>query len=141
MTWTKFWDMHSGGGLKEPPYDKIYIEAEQAVAERVFYTRFGHNPHRVTCTCCGSDYSIDDGESLKQMTAYHRNCRYDDVQKKWVEERDPNLSKYSDDPAWRPYLTVDEYAKQENVLVITADEITDEERNSPSPPEEGYAWV
>ena len=25
--WTRFMDMHSGGGMKEPPYEYIFIEA------------------------------------------------------------------------------------------------------------------
>lgn len=82
MTWTRFMDMHSGGGLKEPPYDKILIQASQDEAEVIFYNRFGHNPNRVTCTCCGEDYSISDGESLADLTAYDRNCaiEYFDVE-------------------------------------------------------------
>lgn len=74
MTWTQFWDMHSGGGTKEPPYEKIYIEAPKDEAISIFYARFGHNPERVSCTCCGDDYAIDEGTDLAQMTAYHRNC-------------------------------------------------------------------
>ena len=34
--WTQFWDMHSGGTTKEPPYDKIYIEADEDEAYEMF---------------------------------------------------------------------------------------------------------
>jgi len=50
-------DMHSGGDLKEK-WQYIYIEAPEEEAKVIFYNRFGHNPNRVTCTCCGKDYSI-----------------------------------------------------------------------------------
>jgi hypothetical protein len=71
--WTHFMDMHSGGGQKEK-YAHIYIEAPEDEAKIVFYNRFGHNPERVTCTCCGGDYSISEYPSLKQATAYNRGC-------------------------------------------------------------------
>lgn len=71
--WTHFWDMHSGGGLKEPQ-QHIYIEAPEAEARVIFYNRFGHNPDRVSCTCCGPDYSIEEEPDLAQLTGYHRNC-------------------------------------------------------------------
>ena len=87
--WTQFWDMHSGGGCKEPPYDKIYIEAPESEATTIFYNRFGHNPERVTCTCCGEDYSITEYESLEDATACHRDCAYIEDERGWhaTEER------------------------------------------------------
>ena len=72
--WTHFWDMHSGGGSKEK-WSHIYIEAPEREAMVIFYNRFGHNPHRVSCTCCGSDYSISEG-TIDQITAYHRGCDF-----------------------------------------------------------------
>jgi len=72
--WTQFMDMHSGGGLKEEPYENIYIEAPLKEAELIFYNMFGHNPNRVTCTCCGEDYSTSEYETLREATAFHRNC-------------------------------------------------------------------
>lgn len=73
MTWTHFWDMNSGGGSKESQ-SHIYIEAPETEAKVIFYNRFGHSPERVSCTCCGEDYSISEDESLAQLTGYHRNC-------------------------------------------------------------------
>lgn len=69
MTWTKFSDMHSGGGVKESPYETIYIEAPQKEAEIIFYNRFGHSALRVSCTCCGEDYSVYESEPPDQSTA------------------------------------------------------------------------
>lgn len=57
--WTEFYDMRSGGGKKEK-FGTIYIQAPEDAAEVIFYNRFDHSPRRVTCTCCGSDYSISE---------------------------------------------------------------------------------
>lgn len=73
--WTHFWDMHSGGSVKEAPYAHIYIEAPEAEAKVIFYNRFGHNAERVTCTCCGEDYSIMEYASLADATAFQRGER------------------------------------------------------------------
>ena len=115
--WTKFWDMHSGGSQKEK-WDKIYIEAPEDEAALIFYNRFGHNPHRVTCTCCGSDYSIDSHESLAQLTGFQRNCAYD--KNKYIEKQATKF--FGGD-----YMTLDEYIALPTVLIIHADEIQDSE--------------
>jgi hypothetical protein len=94
MTWTQFWDMHSGGGLKESPYSMIYIEAPEAEARVIFYNRFGHNPSRVSCTCCGDDYSVDSEETLERLTGYHRNCDH------LVTPRDERGRYTEPDDAW-----------------------------------------
>lgn len=93
MTWTQFMDMHSGGGSKEP-YEYIYIEAPEEEARVIFYNRFGHNPERVSCTCCGDDYSISSEKSLLRLTGYERNC--DSLE----TPRDPETGLYKkpDDP-------------------------------------------
>jgi hypothetical protein len=129
--WTQFWDMHSGGGLKEK-WQFIYIEAPESEAKSVFYSRFGHNPERVTCTCCGRDYSISEGE-LDQLTAYHRNCDFDDKLHKYAERRDKGKFVHG------KYQTVDEYCKNPDVHIIRAEEIKPEERTV-DVPEQGYAW-
>lgn len=71
MKATHFWDMHSGGSQKLD-WDKIVIEAPQAEAEIVFYNRFNRNPNRVTCSCCGSDYSISEFDSLAEAENYQK---------------------------------------------------------------------
>lgn len=82
VTWTAFWDKHSGGGCKEPPYEYIYIEAPEKPARKYFKRRFGHKATRVTCNCCGQDYSISEEPSLEQATGYERGASHNG--KKWV---------------------------------------------------------
>lgn len=67
--WTHFWDMHSGGSQKED-FAHCFIEAPEDEACQIFYNRFGHNPHRITCTCCGGDYSITEYETLEGAMKY-----------------------------------------------------------------------
>ena len=158
MPWTHFMDMHSGGGRKLP-HQHIYIEAPADQARVIFYKRFGRNPERVTCTCCGSDYSISEHESLAQLTGFERGCRSIET------PRDPVTGLYkNDDPVilahryledgeappegyalssrgrWREYVPLDRYLTRSDVLVIRASEISDAERVGEIP-EEGYVWV
>jgi hypothetical protein len=65
MTWTRFHDMHSGG-VKKESFSNIYIEAPEEEAARVFFNRYGHNPYRVTCTCCGPDYCSIEFDTLEE---------------------------------------------------------------------------
>ena len=114
--WTLFWDMHSGGSSKTN-WDKIYIQAPEAEAITIFENRMGRNPHQVACSCCGSDFSILESETLAEASAYHRNCRYIDGQG-YVEEQG-DLSTYQ---------TLEDYIKLPNVLVIYDSEIELQER-------------
>ena len=107
---THFLDMHSGGGQKEN-FSHCFIEAPESEAKIIFYNRFGHNPERVTCTCCGDDYSIREYETLEQATAFERNCKYQD--KAYIEEKGDS---------YREYLTLPEYLKKSDVLIIFAAE-------------------
>jgi hypothetical protein len=120
--WTLFWDVHSGGHSKEP-WEQIYIEAPEEEAISVFYSRFGHNPERVTCTCCGGDYSIQEGE-LDQISGYHRNCEWSGEEKKYVETESS--------------IPLETLLKGDNV--IRKEDIKPEER-SIDVPQEGYVWV
>ena len=153
--WTHFMDMHSGGECKEEPFDEIYIEAPAKEAVIIFYNRFGHNPHRITCTCCGNDYSISEKESLAQLTGFNRNCRTletprgenglflnDDpviIAHLYLEigEEPPEGYEISDCQYFGDYQTLEEYKKRDNVLIITADEIKDTEKIG-EVPEQGY---
>ena len=49
--------MHTGG-WKKTEWNLIYIEAPEDIATRVFEEKFNKNPCAVSCSCCGSDYSI-----------------------------------------------------------------------------------
>lgn len=133
--WFNFSDMHSGGGLKEKPYKNIYIECHsQQEAEVIFYNRFGHSPCRVTCTCCGEDYSISSDETFEQASAFDRNCRWDDTVKCYLEEPDRQYNSAAQ------LITVEDYKKLPSVLVIPASEITEDERVGDLPVQ-GYIWV
>lgn len=134
MSWTHFMDMHSGGSQKEA-YAHIYIEAPEEEAKIIFYNRFGDNPERVTCTCCGDDYSISEDESLDQLTAFNRNCAYDNTEHKWIEEPDTQYN-----GSKKKLIPLEAYIHQEDVLVIKADEIKSEERTG-TIPQQGYVWI
>ena len=132
--WTLFWDMHSGGGTKEPPYENIYIEAPQDEAIVIFYNRFGHNPNRVSCTCCGGDYSISENEELSQVSGFHRGCKYDREANRYVEEE--TESRFFQ----KGLQTIEEHKKNEDVLVIEASDIQDHERVG-DVPTQGFVWA
>lgn len=112
--WTKFMDMYSGGGKKEK-WEYIYIEASEVEAKIIFYNRFGHNPERVTCTCCGKDYSISEYETLEKAIKY--------------------------DLEWGK-ITLDNYLylESDNTLVIYETEIKPHERYGEIP-KQGYIWM
>ena len=85
--WTRFWDMSSGGGIAEPPYEEIYIEAPIEEATLIFWNRFGHDPYNVTCPCCGQDYDVQDYDTIEQATNYHRARRNQTINE-YVENKD-----------------------------------------------------
>ena len=154
--WTQFMDMHSGGGSKED-HEFIYIEAPESEAKVVFYNRFGHNPERVTCTCCGEDYSISESKTLEDATGYERGC--DNVYFR------PDGTECPQDEAWKSgkgmtdgysngyaerastgkfsfgkkYVTLDSYIRESRALFINVDEITDDEQKG-TVPDQGYVW-
>jgi hypothetical protein len=130
--WTQFMDMYSGGGSKEN-WEYIYIEASEDEAKVIFYNRFDHNPERVSCTCCGDDYSISESATLEESTAYERGCRWDKEKNRYVDEPDGESS-------WKSYRTLAEYKQDKSVLFISADEIKSDERTG-DVPDEGYVWV
>ena len=147
MVWTRFMDMHSGGGQKLD-WSHIYIEAPQKEAEVIFQNRFGRNPNRVTCTCCGEDYSISEEEDLEQATAHERQCSYSYFTKEHIMvPRDAvfERGKGCINGAYGKYVEVsgstslEDYEKQANVLVIHADEIEPSQRIGSLEPE-GYVW-
>lgn len=57
--YTKFFDMSSGGGEKLGACN-IFIEAKEDEAVDLFKRIFGRDPYNVTCSCCGSDYSVNE---------------------------------------------------------------------------------
>lgn len=162
MTWTQFWDMHSGGGQKLE-WDKIYIEAPEEEAKSIFFARFGNNPERVSCTCCGDDYSITEYETLEEASAFHRGLRYVTPAEDWrslsiEEKREHNEKSYYLEPGdivpsgfkvqnfgtynrrgTKAGITLEDYIQDPSVKVIRADEIVDAEK-AVYVPEQGYVW-
>lgn len=128
--WTSFFDMHSGGGAKEE-WERIYIEAPQEYAKRIFEHRFGHHPDDVTCNCCGNDYSIYSDEDLGRLTAYERGCKYiQDIEKKlptrYIEDGEEVPFGFKlQSSIWkeRDYISLEDYRKLDSVLFITKDDI------------------
>ena len=115
--WTRFMDMHSGGGQKLPQ-SLIFIEAEEALATVVFVKQLGRNPYHVTCSTCGPDYSINGEEpTLQEASGYDRGCRWDMDQQKYVERR-------AEDYRGQYYKTIEEFVGSDDVLVIRKDQIT-----------------
>lgn len=87
MTWTHFYDMSSGGSQKEE-YNHIFIEASQKEAEIIFYNYFGHSPYNVSCSCCGSDYSVSESDTLEKITKYYN--KYDTL-KEYLKDPDVHV--------------------------------------------------
>ncbi len=124
MSWTQFWDMHSGGGAKVKVdgkwKEKIYIEGTEEEARALFKQRFNRDPDHITCECCGPDYSVHEEESLNQLTAYHRGCWHDGSH--YVEVRDTRYDKYyptaKEAAKVHPHITPEQYALQDDVLII-----------------------
>lgn len=132
--WTQFHDMYSGGERKEK-FSQCFIEAPIAEAEVIFYNRFGHNPRRVTCTCCGKDYSIsEEGRTLTQITGFERGCKWDGTQKRYVDS--PEKGAFS----WQKFMKLADYKKRDDVCIIPKADIKKAERVG-EVPKEGYVWV
>jgi len=132
MAWTQFWDMHSGGDQKEKQA-QIYIEAPEARAKVIFYNRFGHNPERVSCTCCGPDYSISESKTLKQASAFQRGCKTKKDRSGYLEKPDTH------DNICGKYRAIEQYSKEPDVLIIYAKDIKPSDRKG-EVPEQGYVW-
>ena len=147
-------DMRSGGGAKLKPFEYIYIEAPEKEARIIFYRRFHRNPDRVTCTCCGPDYSVTESENLEQATAYERGCEHGYFRpdgnecpqdeawlsgKGLVEGYRAGWIERPSGDRWKKYLTLADYQKRNDVLFIPENEIQSDEREG-EVPEEGYIW-
>lgn len=149
--WTLFWDMHSGGGLKDK-WEKIYIEAPEEEAKVIFYNRLGHNPERISCTCCGEDYSISSNESFAELTGFHRGCKAIESKKrngKWIKDKRTYYEKgakllpgrkWSTLSTMHEYIALKEYTKDKKVLIIKKKDIKAKERVG-TVPKQGYVWA
>lgn len=117
--WTRFMDMHSGGGRKEEPYALIFIEADEEEAKRVFFAKFGHNPQRVSCTCCGEDYSISSKGDFESLSLFDR---------RGFLGRNAEAE------------SVERFRERRDVLIIHAEKISVEERRA-YVPVQGFVWA
>lgn len=106
--WTEFMDMCSGGDQKQA-FAYLYIEAGKHDAMRVFRNRFGRDPNRITCHCCGEDYTIECHPDLLQLTGYDRECSYDRATNQYLDNGTP----------------LEEYLKRSDIRVIRAEDITE----------------
>lgn len=141
MPWTRFGDMNSGGGRKED-FAILYIEAPEAEAKVIFYKRFGHNPERVSCTCCGQDYTVEESETLSEATAYDRGCHYDSKAGSYVERA-------AERSYGNKYIALEDFIaskeringifRGETVDFIFATDIKPEDRIGEIP-RQGYVW-
>lgn len=128
--WTHFWDMHSGGRTKIEPYNHIFIELPEKEAISAFYSRFNRNPNRITCTCCGSDYSISEYDSLERATSFFRNV---EIQEDGTEK--PRNNYFGNG---KP-RTMDELKAEKDFLFICEEDARKEDTTY-EPPEEGWVW-
>lgn len=69
--WTRFNDMHSGGGRKTA-FEYIYIEGSREEAIALFVTEFGQDPRDVACDCCGENFSVSEHETLEEASEFER---------------------------------------------------------------------
>lgn len=159
--WTHFMDMGSGGGRKLK-WAHIYIEAPENEAKIIFQNRFDRNPERVTCTCCGRDYSISEEETLEQITAFQRGCAYvyfdvkgnevteEDAWKRGAGIKNGYKGMYVERGGARfsfnkEYIPLDQYThsntfgRREPILIIGQLEIKPSERIGELR-EEGFVW-
>lgn len=110
LTWTQFWDMHSGGYTKTD-YDMIYIQAPEDEATKIFIEMFGQHPDTVGCRCCGENFSVseyDDG--LARASAFQRRVTVHDD---GTETQDGMWS----GPGSKS-MKLTEYCEQDSVLVV-----------------------
>lgn len=117
MTWTRFYDA-SSGGYQKLRWKVIYIEAPEEEAKLIFYNKFRRNPDRVTCTCCGEDYSVIEDQTLWESVDFDLQVR----KKCGVE------------------VTLHQFLCLPDVLVIHAAEIKPEWRQGKIPAE-GFVWA
>lgn len=116
LRWFHFNDMHSGGGRKLA-WEHIFVQARnEDAAVNKFKRLFDRDPHHVTCSCCGPDYSISDDDTLENATAYHRGC-------KWVPEAGLVAGHYVEEPRggdYGPHRTVADFLALPSVKAVFA---------------------
>jgi hypothetical protein len=103
MSWTLIWDLGTGSIGNKTPYDRIAIEAPLLEARKIFNDKFPDvDLDASSCPCCGSDFSMYEGETLEDLTRYHR------MQYKLSEEGFELISE----------IPFEEYIDRDDILVI-----------------------
>ena len=112
IKYTQFMDMYSGGGNKIDidgvPKEYIYIaSSSEEKAIEICEEKLYQDPYEVACDCCGENFSVSTYDSLKEATAYERNC-------KWVGDG------YSEEEGsyGRSMISLEDYLKRDSVLFI-----------------------
>lgn len=151
MTWTRFVDMHSGGGNKlardtqgnivaDHRYrpdkalqaiEHFFIETTEKEAVAYFYNKYGRNPDCVTCTCCGSDYSFAEYPTLAKASNFERGARYG------TDEDLPDDSKY----AYKKYTPLQQWLDNlpATIHIVRAEDIRPQDTVG-EPPVQGYVY-
>jgi hypothetical protein len=114
--WTTFWDMHSGGDQKEA-FGYLLIQAPEEVAIAEFERRYNHDPSRVTCRCCGEDYSISQRSTIYEAVGYHLG---------WDVENDAYFDSPSKQNWGYPYVSLDDFLahpEQHGMAIVWWDEV------------------
>ena len=129
--------MYSGGSQKED-WSEIYIQASsEEEAIKIFERRFDHHPHRVTCDCCGEDYSISSEKELSNITAFNRNCPWiyekgKSLEGRYLEGNGKGKGKnkgekipdgYKLGQSCGKWMPLKEYREQKNVLILGENDI------------------
>jgi hypothetical protein len=143
MPWTHFFDMSSGGREKEV-WKHIYVELPEPEARRWFFNRFGHSADRVTCTCCGEDYSVTESEDLLQATGYERGLRFATSKKdpdRYLEPGEEVPEGYDLHRDSRALgQTMEIFRTRDDVLIVSRSEVDPSELEG-DVPQQGYVWV
>lgn len=75
MSYTRFFDMSSGGKEKEA-WTIITVNLPEDEAVKWFEDQFGHHPYNITCYCCGEDYAVSQYATLEQASTNKYNFSY-----------------------------------------------------------------
>lgn len=71
--WTNFYDL-SSGGYEKTPHSIIAVEGDEKTARERFEAIFEADSHGCACECCGSDFSVDEYESLEALLEVYPNA-------------------------------------------------------------------
>ena len=137
--WTSFHDCHSGGGTNTK-YSEILIQANYQEAKAVFGARFDMNVNDVNCSCCGSNWSVSDGDDdLAQLTGYGRNLEpVKGYNGGYIEGQGRDMTRYGGKVEIPVPLIL--HVNRKDICVIFATEIKPEEREAWNIPDARYPY-